>query len=183
MGCYYHPAVPTAVRCRDCGNEICASCSLDAICPGCRLGRAIRREAPTARMIATATDRPADQGRSEASAAAVPQAERPEDRLVAAVGYPFWPLALLLLFLPSRRSSFARFHVVQALGVNALGVAVYLLSILTAHLPVIGWQSAVLLPFLVPIWFVVDLYLAVRAYGGHMTRVPIAADYAQRFAA
>lgn len=87
-----------------------------------------------------------------------------------------------MLFLPSHRSKFVRFNVLQALGVNALGVALYLAYALSTHLPVIGWQSALMVPFLVPAWFLVDLYLAVRTYGGHTTRVPLAADLAQRYA-
>src|SRR5579864_5430278 len=42
MGCYYHPAVPTAVLCRECGHEICTHCAVDSLCPGCRLGQAMK---------------------------------------------------------------------------------------------------------------------------------------------
>src|SRR5690348_3245046 len=42
MGCYYHPAVPTAMLCRECGHEICTHCSVDTLCPGCRLGQAMK---------------------------------------------------------------------------------------------------------------------------------------------
>jgi uncharacterized membrane protein len=105
-----------------------------------------------------------------------------DDRALAAVCYLLWPIALLMLVLPAHRSKFVRFHVVPAIGVNVLGVALYAAYALAAHLPVIGWQSALMVPFLVPVWFLIDLWLAVRAYGGHTTHVPVAADFAQRYA-
>ncbi|HKW45582.1 MAG TPA: hypothetical protein VJN22_07985 [Candidatus Eremiobacteraceae bacterium] len=199
MSCYFHPAVPTAVLCRECNHEICSTCSVDGVCPGCRLGHAIGANAPGPRKLNAA---PGGSGAtnagatSQASAPPPPGPERtratvtniepqasPEDRLLAAICYPLWPLALLMLFIQSHRTQFVRFHVVQALGVNALGVLVYLAYNFASNLPVVGWQSALFLPFMMPAWFFIDLYLAVRTYAGHSPRVPIAADYAEKYAA
>lgn len=103
-----------------------------------------------------------------------------DDRILAAISYPLWPVALFLLALRSRLSPFVRYHAIQALLVNALGVGAYFVYSAAANLPVIGWQSALVLPILLPAWFIINLYLGIRAYGGHLTRVPVAADYAQR---
>jgi uncharacterized membrane protein len=198
MSCYFHPAVPTAVLCRECNHEICSTCAVDGLCPGCRLGRAIGANAPGARALnaAPGSTAGANAGATSQATAPPPGPERPratvtpiepppspEDRLLAAVCYPLWPLALLMVFIRSHRTPFVRFHVVQALGVNALGVLVYLAYNFASGLPVVGWQSALLLPFMMPAWFFLDLYLAVRTYGGHSPRVPIAADYAEKYAA
>ena len=200
MSCYYHPAVPTAVLCRECNHEICSTCSVDAICPGCRLGHAIGANAPGLRSLnaapggasssnagatsqATATPPPPGPERPRATVTPIETPPTPEDRLLAAICYPLWPLALLMLFIRSQKSSFMRFHVVQALGVNALGVLVYMAYNFASGLPVVGWQSALFLPFMMPAWFFLDLYLAVRTYGGNTPRVPIAADYADKYAA
>gem|GEM_PF-2002148 len=121
--------------------------------------------------------------RPKATVTSIETPPSPEDRLLAAVCYPLWPLALLMLFIRSHKTAFVRFHVVQALGVNALGVLVYMAYNFASGLPVIGWQSALFLPFMMPAWFFLDLYLAVRTYGGHSPRVPIAADYAEKYAA
>jgi uncharacterized membrane protein len=186
MSCYYHPKVPTAGVCRDCGHEICATCSEDSVCPGCRLGRAMKNaggervltaERPNAYRNAWQFPPGATQ-----SVSAVAEAPPAEDRLLAALAYPIWPIALLMLFLPAHRTKFVRFHILQSLGVNALGVLLYGVYALLANLPVVGWQSALMLPFLLPIWFVVDIFLAVKAHSGAMTRVPIAAEYASKFA-
>jgi uncharacterized membrane protein len=201
MGCYYHPAVPTAAFCRECGHEICAHCSVDSLCPGCRLGQAIKVSQKQPVLVgATATNGNGKQsaasapGASAGPAAAAATAARPQvaqvesppspdDRLLAALCYPLWPIALIVLFFTSHRSKFLRFNVVQALAVNALGVALYLLYDAAQGIPMVGWQSALVLPFAMPIWFLVDVYLAVKAYGGQTTRVPIAADVASKFAA
>jgi len=203
MGCYYHPKLPTATLCRDCGHEICATCSGDGICPGCRLGRAMKI-APSRQVPTTITMEPppyagaaARAGANGASAAHVNSgrinstatdasttavvAPTNEERVLSAACYPLWPLALLLLLLPSGHSKFVRFHVLQSLGVNALGVALYGAYALAAHLPVIGWQSAFALPFLVPLWMLADLYLAIRAAYGESPRVPFAGDLAARY--
>jgi uncharacterized membrane protein len=191
MGCYYHPKLPTALRCVDCGHEICTSCSDAGVCPGCRLGRAMN--ASPAKRLPTAT---ADAPRSTfvppptatvaaATAGTVVAAAEPavssEDRVLAALCYPLWPLALLLLLLPSARDKFVRFHVLQSLTVNALGVALYAVYALLANLPVIGWQSSFALPFIVPAWMLADLYLAIRAATGQSPRVPFAGDLASKF--
>lgn len=103
-----------------------------------------------------------------------------DDRVLAALSYPLWPLALFLLALRGKMSRFVRYHAIQGLLVNALGVGAYFVYSAAANLPVIGWQSALVLPILLPAWFIIDLYLGVRAYGGHLTRLPLTSEYAQR---
>ena len=205
MGCYYHPAVPTAVLCRECGHEICSHCSVDTLCPGCRLGQAIKGAAQKQPVLTAAvsangngngngartTYAPGPPPGASQQAAAPPrpsvtvveEAATPEDRLLSALCYPLWPVAMIVLFLQSQRSKFLRFNVVQSLAVNALGVGLYAIYAATSHFPVIGWQSALVLPFAMPIWFFIDLYLAVKAYGGESVKVPIAAELASKYAA
>ncbi|MBC5825480.1 MAG: DUF4870 domain-containing protein [Candidatus Eremiobacteraeota bacterium] len=194
MSCYYHPAVPTAVVCRDCGHEICSHCSVDAVCPGCRLGRAMQgtgadgtalpgqRGAQSDSSTATATAPASAAPTASAAKPTIVVEESHDDRLLAALCYPLWPVALLLLLLQSQRSKFLRFNIVQSLAVNILGVLFYAAYMASSHLPVIGWQSMLVMPFLMPAWFLFDLYLGVRAFGGQTTRVPLAAEYASKYA-
>ena len=190
MGCYYHPKLPTAMRCIDCGHEVCTSCSDEGVCPGCRLGRAMRAT-PATRLPTAVADAPRSTfvppptrdvaATAAAVVAPIESAASTEDRVLAALCYPLWPLALLLLLLPSGHAKFVRFHVLQSLAVNALGVALYSAYALLGNLPVIGWQSAFALPFVVPAWMLADLYLAIRAGTGQSPRVPFAADFAAKF--
>ncbi|MBV8081372.1 MAG: hypothetical protein JOY86_00150 [Candidatus Eremiobacteraeota bacterium] len=192
MGCYYHPRLATATLCRDCGREICQTCSESGVCPGCRLGRALKSsQARTEVAVAepprsstwsaprVETPKPAASASPAAANTAVDATH--EERALASACYVLWPLSLILLLLPSGRSTFVRFHVLQSLGVNGLGVALYLIYALLANVPLIGWQSAWALPFLVPLWLLADLYLAIRAATGQMPRVPFAGDLASRF--
>ncbi|MDQ2817140.1 MAG: hypothetical protein M3T49_02860 [Candidatus Eremiobacteraeota bacterium] len=186
MSCYYHPAVPTALVCHDCGTEICSHCSVDAVCPGCRLGRVMNGGRTNGEALPGSVQARAEAGKAAPPAPSAARTdaavqETHDDRLLAALCYPLWPVALLLVVLQSRGSKFLRFNVVQALAVNALGVVFYAAYVAAAHLPVIGWQSWLVLPFLMPAWFLFDIYLAVRAYGGQTTRVPLAADYAAKY--
>src|SRR4029077_13679360 len=203
MGCYYHPAVPTAVLCRECGHEICSHCAIDSLCPGCRLGQAMKGAVQRQPVLAAvngnangngARTRPEPGpsfGAASAQAAAPPRPSAtvvdpppsPEDRLLSALCYPLWPVAMIVLFLQSQRSKFLRFNVVQSLAVNALGVGLYAIYAAAQHFPVIGWQSALVLPFAMPIWFFIDLYLGIKAYGGESIKVPIAAELASKYAA
>jgi len=203
MGCYYHPAVPTAVLCRECNHEICSHCSVDSLCPGCRLGQAIKGAAQKQPVLTAvnstngngaratyAPPPPPPPGPSTRTVTAprptvtvVEEPPTPEDRLLSALCYPLWPVAMIVLFLQSQRSKFLRYNVVQSLAVNALGVALYVMYATAQHFPVIGWQSALVLPFAMPIWFFVDLYLGVKAYGGQSIKVPIAAEIAGKYAA
>ena len=189
MGCYYHPKLPTAQRCVDCGNEICTTCNDAGVCPGCRLGRAMRA-APAKRLPAAEAPRTtfAPPPTASVSAAAATAVIAPvdtqvtgEERVIAGLCYPLWPLALLLLLLPSAHSKFVRYHVLQSIAVNVLGVGLYVVYALLANLPVVGWQSAFALPFVVPAWMLADLYLAIRAGTGQMPRVPVAGDFATKF--
>ena len=192
MSCYYHPKVPTLMTCADCGREVCATCSVNALCPGCRLGRAMQT-ASGGRAISTNRVEYQPKG-SNASYSATPPpptaSQAPmvtvidhseDDRVLSAVSYPLWPVALFLLVFRSRLAPFVRYHAMQSLVVNALGVGAYFVYTAAANLPVIGWQSAVVLPILLPAWFIIDLYLGVRAYGGQRTRVPLVGEYAQRY--
>lgn|SRR5579864_4330530 len=192
MSCYYHPKVPTLTVCADCGHEICSTCSVDTVCPGCRLGRAMQSTAESRALQTATTERRTWTNGTTAQASPPPQPSRPpmvtvsevrdEDRVLSALCYPLWPVALFLLALRNKVSPFVRYHAMQGVLVNALGVAAYFVYTAAASLPVIGWQSAVVLPVLLPAWFILNLYLGIRAYGGQMTRVPLAGDYADRFA-
>lgn len=195
MSCYYHPKVPTLTLCPDCGQELCATCAADSICPGCRLGRAMRLT--PSQPLSTERVNTASQSKGKSMHQQPdPQPAQPapkvtvtdiaevgdDDRVLAALSYPLWPVALFLLALRGRMSAFVRYHSIQALLVNALGVGAYFVYSAAASLPVVGWQSALVLPILLPAWFIINLYLGIRAYGGHVTRVQLAADYAQRHA-
>jgi uncharacterized membrane protein len=100
---------------------------------------------------------------------------RPESRALAALGYPFWPLALLALFDPSR-SQYTRRNAWQALGFNfgMYGLA-WLMSAI-AEIPLIGISAWPLLPFIVPVTIVASVVFAIKAWHGDEVHVPFVSD-------
>src|SRR5579872_3127679 len=134
MSCYYHPKVPTLTLCPDCGHEMCATCSANGVCPGCRLGRAMRI-APSQALSTKGAAHPSSAGRYTVQDQSTPGKtskvavtvydSSDDDRILSAVAYPLWPVALFLVALRSKLSPFVRYHALQALIVNAIGVGAY----------------------------------------------------------
>ena len=171
MDCYFHSAVPAVGRCSGCGKAICASCRSGAgDCPSCRLGARI--EAAGGRFLKGSI------GPRRTSASVVAEV-RPESRALAALGYPFWPIALIALFDPSR-SPFVRRNAWQALGFNfgMYGFA-WLLSAI-ASIPFVGISAWPLLPFIVPVTLVASVVFAFKAWHGEEVRVPLVSDWLDR---
>jgi uncharacterized membrane protein len=168
VDCYFHHAVPSVARCCDCGKPICASCrAAEGDCPSCRLAARVDAAAAERRRLAGVVGpswRP-------------PQVEplRPESRALAALGYPFWPLALLALFEPAR-TPFVRRNAWQALGFNAgmYGIGWLLASI--AAIPLVGISAWPLLPFIVPVTVVASVVYAIKAWHGEDVRIPFVSD-------
>ncbi|MFN2460815.1 MAG: DUF4870 domain-containing protein [Candidatus Velthaea sp.] len=186
MDCYYHHAVPSVALCTGCKQPICATCrSEQGDCPGCRLAARLDAAAHSRELPGRVPPRPerethAPPPRSEAYAAQRPRttavAIRPESRALAALGYPFWPLAVLAL-LDSSRSPFLKRQALQALGFNfgMYGLALMLSAV--ASIPFIGISAWPLLPFVIPVTIVASIVYGFKAWHGEDVRVPIVSDF------
>ncbi len=171
MDCYYHSAVPAVARCTDCGRGVCGYCRDQAgLCPGCRLAARIENRA--ALRGGRAAPHP-DVRRATAAAVS------PESRALAALGYPFWPIALLGL-LDARRSPYMRRHAWQALGFNAGLYVFWLLLNAIASIPFLGWPAYPMLVLMFPFAFVVSVIFGIRAWHGDDVRVPIVSDWVDK---
>jgi uncharacterized membrane protein len=184
MDCYFHHAVPSVAPCKACRKPVCATCRAeDGACPSCRL--AARIDAASARQSlhggigpsyggpsygGAAVEQPAPRPRSTAVATV-----RPESRALVALGYPFWPLALIALFDQSG-SEFVRRNAWQALGFNAGMYGLGWLFSSIAAIPLIGISAWPLLPFIVPVTIVASVIYAFKAWHGDEVRVPIISD-------
>jgi hypothetical protein len=189
MDCYFHHAVPSVARCSGCGRSICATCRAESgDCPSCRLAARIDQAAAQRQGLAGGIgpssgasggyERP---WQSEAPAPPAPPRRgtitgvRPESRALVALGYPFWPLALIALFDPSG-SEFVRRNAWQALGFNAgmYGLA-WLISAIAA-IPFIGISAWPLLPFIVPVTIVASVVYGIKVWHGDDVRVPFVSE-------
>jgi uncharacterized membrane protein len=100
---------------------------------------------------------------------------RPESRALVALGYPFWPLALIALFDQSG-SDYVRRNAWQALGFNAGMYGLGWLFSSIAMIPLIGISAWPLLPFIVPVTIVASVVYAFKVWHGDEVRVPFVSD-------
>lgn len=188
MDCYFHHAVPSVARCGACGKSICATCRAESgDCPSCRLAARID-QASAARQTLGGNVGPssepsggyARQEFSEPQTQPPPRSSavanvKPESRALVALGYPFWPLALLALFDQSG-SDFVRRNAWQALGFNAGMYGLGWLFSSIAMIPLIGISAWPLLPFIVPVTIVASVVYGIKVWHGDDVRVPFVSD-------
>ncbi|GAC1542757.1 MAG: hypothetical protein NVS2B17_21690 [Candidatus Velthaea sp.] len=103
-------------------------------------------------------------------------AVRAESRALVALGYPFWPLALLALFDGSK-SPFVKRHALQALGFNAGIYGLWFALMAIGSVPLIGMSAWPLLPLVIPVGIVASVVYGFKAWQGEDVRVPIVTDF------
>lgn len=104
-----------------------------------------------------------------------------ENRILAALCYPIWIVALIVLLTDLNQNRFMRVHAIQALGYTAAWVVIYIgVSILTA-VPLVGLAFLFLWPLMWLAWFVIALIYAYRAYRGEMFSIPIVSQFTTRY--
>jgi uncharacterized membrane protein len=103
-------------------------------------------------------------------------AVRPETRALVALGYPFWPLALIAL-LDSRAAHFVKRQAWQALGFNLGMWGLGAILSATAAVPILSFGAWPLLPFIMPIWVVASVVYAFKVFNGEDVNVPIVSDW------
>jgi uncharacterized membrane protein len=191
MDCYFHHAVPSVARCAGCGKSICATCRAESgDCPSCRLAARIDQAATQRQGLGGGVGPSAPPGGGYAQQQEQqqwqPQTQppprsnavatvRPESRALVALGYPFWPLALIALFDPSG-SDFVRRNAWQALGFNAGMYGLGWLVSSIAAIPLIGISAWPLLPFIVPVTIVASVVYGIKVWHGDHVRVPFVSD-------
>ena len=86
-----------------------------------------------------------------------------DDKLWAALGYPIFIVAIIMLFMEDKKNRpFIKFHTVQALALNViLWVVVFLISL------------TVILAICDPILWLLLIWPAVLAYQGKYFEVPV----------
>jgi uncharacterized membrane protein len=188
MDCYFHHAVPSVARCTGCGKSVCATCRTESgDCPSCRLAARIDEAAAQRQTLgggvgpsSAPSGGYAQQQQAQPQTQAPPPASavanvRPESRALVALGYPFWPLALLALFDQSG-SDFVRRNAWQALGFNAGMYGIGWLVSSIAMIPLIGMSAWPLLPFIVPVTIVASVVYGIKVWHGDDVRVPFVSD-------
>jgi uncharacterized membrane protein len=102
-----------------------------------------------------------------------------DDKLWAALGYPIFIIALIMLFIEGKKDRpFIRFHAVQALALNvALWVIEIVLGILSSALARVTFGLGGLLSCLYPILWLGMIWPAVLAYQGKYFEIPVVTKF------
>jgi uncharacterized membrane protein len=105
-----------------------------------------------------------------------------ESRLLAALGYPLWIVALVVVATDLKKDSFLRHHGWQALFWGIAWFVVWVGLSLLSFLPFLGLLFSFLAgPVLFLVWLVASVLYAVRAYRGERFEVPVVAGLARRY--
>ncbi len=111
------------------------------------------------------------------------------DKLLTAISYIFWPLAVIILVSEANRERpFQRYHAVQALGLNVVIAIVcaflgcfygIIVAIAAAIADILGTLLSCLAA---PLWLIPVVFLfwcAYRAYKGEKFEIPVLTEFMQ----
>lgn len=109
-----------------------------------------------------------------------------ENKVLAALGYPIWLVALVVVLTDLKKDPFLRYHAWQALFYGIAWIIVWVaLSFLAAILlilPVVGLALGSLLTRVsLLVWLVLSIVLAYKAYQGERFTLPLISDYSRRY--
>ena len=113
-----------------------------------------------------------------------------DSKLFGALAYIFGILSGILVFLLKKEDKYAKFNAMQSI---LLGVVVFVLfiglgivSVVAGVIPVIGWVVALVLGLvnllLIPVVFLLVLFLMWKAYSGEKFKLPILGAQAEKMA-
>ena len=96
------------------------------------------------------------------------------NRLLAALSYPIWFIALVIIFTDMKKDAFMRHH-----GWTALvwGIAWFVIYVALEFLP-FGYGLSRLVRL---VWLLASIYYAVQAYNGKEVSIPIVSDFAKKY--
>jgi uncharacterized membrane protein len=102
-----------------------------------------------------------------------------DDKLWAALGYPIFIVALIMLFIEGKKDRpFIKFHAVQALALNVGVWAVEIvLGILSSALAAVTFGIGALIGCIAPIVWLLLIWPAVLAYQGKYFEVPVVTKF------
>lgn len=95
-----------------------------------------------------------------------------DDRLWAALGYPIWIVALIVLLMEEKKKRpFIKFHAVQSLVLNAAIVIIgIILTAITLGFGGICWG----------LFWLVTIWPAIEAYNGKWVNLPLITDFIKK---
>lgn len=102
-----------------------------------------------------------------------------DDKLWAALGYPIFIIALIMLFVEGKKDRpLIKFHAVQALALNVgVWIVEIVLAILSSALAAVTFGIGALIGCIAPLVWLLLLWPAVLAYQGKYFEVPVVTKF------
>lgn len=106
------------------------------------------------------------------------------NRLLAALAYPIWIIALIIIVTDMKKDPFMRIHGWTALFWGVAWLVIWVALQILLRIPFFGW---LLFLFTAPIfwlaWLALSIYYAMQAYGGKRVTIPVVSEWAKKYAA
>jgi uncharacterized membrane protein len=98
-----------------------------------------------------------------------------DDKLWAALGYPIFIIALIMLIVEGKKDRpFIKFHAVQALALNVIfWIVEIVLGILSAALAAVTFGIGGIISCIAPILWLLLIWPAILAYQGKYFDIPV----------
>jgi uncharacterized membrane protein len=105
-----------------------------------------------------------------------------ENRLLAALGYPLWIPALIVVLTDMKKDPYMRYHGWQALFWGLAWLVVWVaVSFLTSVLWFVFLPLIFLFPLVSLAVFGVSIWFAVRAHNGERFEIPVVTNLARKY--
>ncbi|MGQ0572072.1 MAG: DUF4870 domain-containing protein [Armatimonadota bacterium] len=106
------------------------------------------------------------------------------NRLLGALAYPIWIIALVIILTDKKKDSFLRHHGWTALFWGIAWFIIYVALSILGNIPFLGWILVILGgPILWLVWLALSIYYAVQAYNGKEVTIPVVSDWARKYVA
>jgi len=104
-----------------------------------------------------------------------------DDNVAGALAYvTIIPAIVFLVLEPFNRKRFVRFHAFQCIFFAIAWTALWVVLGFIVHIPLLGWATALVWPFIGLAGFVIWLVLVLKAYQGQMFKLPVIGDMAEK---
>jgi len=102
-----------------------------------------------------------------------------DDKLWAALGYPIFPIAIVMLLLKDKKDRpFIKYHAVQALALNVgVWVVEIILQILASALGAVTLGIGAIIGCISPLVWLILIWPAILAYQGKYFEVPVVTKF------
>jgi uncharacterized membrane protein len=104
-------------------------------------------------------------------------------KLLAALSYPIWIIALIVILTDMKKDPFMKHHGWTALFWGLAWFIVWVALSILGNIPMLGWLLFLVTgPLLWIVWLALSIYYAIQAYNGKEVTIPVVSDFAKKYA-